>query len=71
MVRVTLTNHRRLCLFPTDYEIRHAVVTVKVNPEIGVVSAPPRAVFEPVFSKTTAGKTKQALGKRHAVRRGL
>ena len=30
MVRVTLTNHRRLCLFPTDYDIRHTVVTVNL-----------------------------------------
>jgi len=31
MVRVTLTNHRRLCLFPADYAIRHTVVTVKTQ----------------------------------------
>ncbi len=35
-----MTNHRRLCLFPTDPEIRHTVVTVEVNSRTGVVSAP-------------------------------
>src|SRR5205807_8672203 len=40
LVRVTLTNHRRLFLFPTDYDIRHTVVTVEVNSRTGIVSAP-------------------------------
>ncbi len=40
MVRVTLTNHRRLYLFPTDYALRHTVVTVNLTSRTRVVSSP-------------------------------
>ncbi len=40
IIRVTLTNHRRQCLFPTVPEIRLAAVTVGANTRTGVVSAP-------------------------------
>ena len=34
LVRVTLTNHRRLCLLPTDYAIRHTVATISTGVEV-------------------------------------
>jgi hypothetical protein len=43
LVRVTLTNHRRLCLVPTDYAIRHTVDDGQPNFQTRVGSSRRRA----------------------------